>query len=100
MIRRPPRSTLFPYTTLFRSLDIEAWLTRARERFLESYRGGLRQRGAPIDVDVDLLRAFEFEKECYEFIYAATYLPEWLWAPLEGMRALVRIAKARGSAER
>src|SRR3712207_3016964 len=24
MIRRPPRSTLFPYTTLFRSLDGEA----------------------------------------------------------------------------
>src|SRR2546427_1493107 len=24
MIRRPPRSTLFPYTTLFRSLDIDA----------------------------------------------------------------------------
>src|SRR2546427_2584890 len=24
MIRRPPRSTLFPYTTLFRSLPIEA----------------------------------------------------------------------------
>src|SRR3712207_6952572 len=24
MIRRPPRSTLFPYTTLFRSLDTEA----------------------------------------------------------------------------
>src|SRR5438094_1780864 len=27
MIRRPPRSTLFPYTTLFRSaLDEEKWL--------------------------------------------------------------------------
>src|SRR2546429_7134367 len=26
MIRRPPRSTLFPYTTLFRSLDfLSAW---------------------------------------------------------------------------
>src|SRR2546430_13421776 len=25
MIRRPPRSTLFPYTTLFRSLVEEAW---------------------------------------------------------------------------
>src|SRR3712207_7631193 len=25
MIRRPPRSTLFPYTTLFRSLKPEAW---------------------------------------------------------------------------
>src|SRR5258707_4184063 len=25
MIRRPPRSTLFPYTTLFRSADISVW---------------------------------------------------------------------------
>src|SRR5258706_11837978 len=25
MIRRPPRSTLFPYTTLFRSLHVFAW---------------------------------------------------------------------------
>src|SRR3712207_7487981 len=24
MIRRPPRSTLFPYTTLFRSMDVDA----------------------------------------------------------------------------
>src|SRR5258707_7038637 len=29
MIRRPPRSTLFPYTTLFRS--IEAWRNRRIE---------------------------------------------------------------------
>src|SRR5258708_22070004 len=28
MIRRPPRSTLFPYTTLFRSDDLEASLAR------------------------------------------------------------------------
>src|SRR2546422_6893958 len=27
MIRRPPRSTLFPYTTLFRSLDRQARVT-------------------------------------------------------------------------
>src|SRR5256885_3040729 len=27
MIRRPPRSTLFPYTTLFRSRTLEAILT-------------------------------------------------------------------------
>src|SRR3712207_7913630 len=25
MIRRPPRSTLFPYTTLFRSISDEEW---------------------------------------------------------------------------
>src|SRR5258708_29922065 len=28
MIRRPPRSTLFPYTTLFRSLRVHAHLAR------------------------------------------------------------------------
>jgi SOS-response transcriptional repressor LexA len=43
---------------------------------------------APIVVDPALIRAFEIEKECYEFIYAATYLPSWLWAPTEGMRGL------------
>src|SRR5258707_11427372 len=26
MIRRPPRSTLFPYTTLFRSVNFQSWL--------------------------------------------------------------------------
>src|SRR5688572_31992452 len=30
MIRRPPRSTLFPYTTLFRSIAGEADLPRSR----------------------------------------------------------------------
>src|SRR3989442_12017114 len=29
MIRRPPRSTLFPYTTLFRSLPLSAVIGRA-----------------------------------------------------------------------
>ena len=70
-------------------LDVEGWLRRSRERFLDAYRRRLRLLGAPIEVDVDLLRAFEFEKETYEFIYAATYLPEWLWAPREGMQGLV-----------
>src|SRR2546429_1232893 len=31
MIRRPPRSTLFPYTTLFRSHDPSAWAYFARD---------------------------------------------------------------------
>src|SRR3712207_7383957 len=30
MIRRPPRSTLFPYTTLFRSVPVERWAGAAR----------------------------------------------------------------------
>src|SRR2546422_8399518 len=37
MIRRPPRSTLFPYTTLFRSRiavgrDVEGWVAYDRSR--------------------------------------------------------------------
>src|SRR5436190_12500883 len=46
MIRRPPRSTLFPYTTLFRSeLAVEA-LGQARQDQLEQFaaHGGPRQR--------------------------------------------------------
>src|SRR2546426_1328622 len=35
MIRRPPRSTLFPYTTLFRSADERTAGVRARVESLE-----------------------------------------------------------------
>src|SRR2546430_15995786 len=49
MIRRPPRSTLFPYTTLFRSL------------------GGTR----PISVDVRLIAASNRDLE--EAIHAGTF---------------------------
>lgn len=70
-------------------LDVDGWRRRARERFLAAYRAGLREGGAPIEVDEDLLRAFEIEKETYEFGYAATYLPSWMWAPREGMARLL-----------
>src|SRR5258708_31717744 len=35
MIRRPPRSTLFPYTTLFRSC--RAWSTRSSSAAIEGF---------------------------------------------------------------
>src|SRR3989475_5032432 len=38
MIRRPPRSTLFPYTTLFRSPSAVGRSTDARDRFLREAR--------------------------------------------------------------
>src|SRR2546425_3910754 len=34
MIRRPPRSTLFPYTTLFRSVPDDVW-DQARKQFTD-----------------------------------------------------------------
>src|SRR3712207_7430641 len=45
MIRRPPRSTLFPYTTLFRSLVMEVTATPRVVR-------GDRSRGIPARRDV------------------------------------------------
>src|SRR3712207_7336599 len=61
MIRRPPRSTLFPYTTLFRSLDgpgVEVAVERAAGQFALDLRERLdrvvlpRQVDDPVDVAV------------------------------------------------
>src|SRR2546427_7138571 len=43
MIRRPPRSTLFPYTTLFRSLDLDV-VERLGEPRVEQLVGHAAQR--------------------------------------------------------
>ena len=69
-------------------LDLESWLRRARERFIDAYRAGLREAGAPIEFDAGLVRAFEIDKEVYEYVYASTWLPSWLWVPDESMRGL------------
>src|SRR2546427_5969347 len=45
MIRRPPRSTLFPYTTLFRSPLPRAGSARS---FAGGARGGRRLHGLPV----------------------------------------------------
>src|SRR3712207_9472780 len=52
MIRRPPRSTLFPYTTLFRSalhaLQLHDRRRRRPEPHRQGHRGGVRvDRGEP-----------------------------------------------------
>src|SRR2546422_4073785 len=55
MIRRPPRSTLFPYTTLFRSLleDYQAQLDDTGRGYLRRVRAATQRMGVLID---DLLR--------------------------------------------
>src|SRR3712207_7315259 len=64
MIRRPPRSTLFPYTTLFRSNAVDAHLQaglRVRQlRLLD--RGGARPRD-PRGRDRDRPRSEEHTSE-------------------------------------
>ena len=69
-------------------LDLDGWLRRSRERFLEGYREGLREARVWVDDDPALLLAFEVDKELYEVAYASTYLPSWLWAPTEGLLGL------------
>src|SRR2546426_9463179 len=44
MIRRPPRSTLFPYTTLFRSVFVEFWGEMMHDTGLRSINAGLYAR--------------------------------------------------------
>src|SRR5260370_1252159 len=46
MIRRPPRSTLFPYTTLFRSPDL-----RADTQIIDRAKGVLAHHAVTIDQD-------------------------------------------------
>src|SRR5258707_10886627 len=46
MIRRPPRSTLFPYTTLFRSVEPADLLLRDRNLQLNRYRTEFHARFA------------------------------------------------------
>src|SRR2546430_16928218 len=50
MIRRPPRSTLFPYTTLFRSLRGADFRLGERAGG-EPARGGAQARGAHLSTD-------------------------------------------------
>src|SRR3712207_8758260 len=62
MIRRPPRSTLFPYTTLFRSTwrawwpacrgDYEPVATVSRERLLSLRNGGATARNGRVAASV------------------------------------------------
>src|SRR3712207_7617550 len=59
MIRRPPRSTLFPYTTLFRSLIDE------NKRLLAYCDFGELENSMEITVDDD----FEFDKNLSDYIY-------------------------------
>src|SRR2546428_11486887 len=49
MIRRPPRSTLFPYTTLFRSSTHRRREIERREQVVEQRLGGLEERARGLE---------------------------------------------------
>src|SRR2546422_2939260 len=69
MIRRPPRSTLFPYTTLFRSLSSVRLLSNNPEKVEALERAGIRvvERipclAAPLDSTETYLRTKKRSEE-------------------------------------
>src|SRR3712207_7814505 len=74
MIRRPPRSTLFPYTTLFRSEDDQARALALAEEELDlahrwgtDHAIGMAQRGLGlVKGDIDLLAEGRSEEHTSE----------------------------------
>src|SRR3712207_9307637 len=75
MIRRPPRSTLFPYTTLFRSLDALTAKARGADLGERSYHGELDDLGRAIDEMRAMLvrqrRAFEEHRAAMQEIVSS-----------------------------
>src|SRR3989454_8417845 len=51
MIRRPPRSTLFPYTTLFRSIAIGLAHGSKERRRLRQFPGRAKAQHAELDLE-------------------------------------------------
>ncbi|MBA3970440.1 MAG: alpha-glucosidase C-terminal domain-containing protein [Gemmatimonadetes bacterium] len=69
-----------------------AWEREIRAQFLEGYREAAA--GAPfLPADPTLLRqllaVFEMEKAVYELGYEANNRPDWIWVPVEGIRAIM-----------
>src|SRR2546430_5557398 len=68
MIRRPPRSTLFPYTTLFRSPAVVVGAVvrqHQEERGRGSYRGGERRRDARVGTRVSQTTATRMTRRVF-----------------------------------
>src|SRR2546426_5867529 len=93
MIRRPPRSTLFPYTTLFRSAD-EELVTPSRIRLATAEHMVRTKRTAPhattfMEVDMtNIARWLDKHKEEFRQKngYGISYVPFVMKATSEGLR--------------
>src|SRR5256886_12310068 len=71
MIRRPPRSTLFPYTTLFRSNEYDS----ARMADVLNAGAGLIPTDDPAEADVLLMNTCSVREKAEEKVFSL--LGEW-----------------------
>ena len=75
---------------------VDEWLVAARASTLAAYRAGTGGDGAGVPSQPRLLHALEVEKELYEFVYSAMYLPAWRYAPAAGLRWLIQRGPVEG----
>ena len=67
---------------------VRVWIAEAQARFLDAYRRRLSERGCSDLLDDRLLRPFQVEQECREFLYAVRHLPRWRYVPDQALQAL------------
>src|SRR2546429_9987817 len=93
MIRRPPRSTLFPYTTLFRSHYLLATPFRYRPHISSRFRAPLE---AGVWYGAEVLRTALAEKSYWRlrFLLDSPATPDLKPVPHTAFRAAVRTAAA------
>src|SRR5204863_4188471 len=80
MIRPPPRSTLFPYTTLFRSIEVERFLVRDAHRGLQRVEAPALDRSEEHTSELqsrrDLVCRLLLEKKNAHHVRTSRRLPE------------------------
>jgi maltose alpha-D-glucosyltransferase / alpha-amylase len=72
-----------------------AWLQAVRESFVGSYRAAIAGSALAPDDPGDferVLAVFELEKAVYELGYEMNNRPDWLWIPVQGIRAITERA--------
>src|SRR5256885_9941251 len=83
MIRRPPRSTLFPYTTLFRSHEIELVWPGLTPPYLELFAWLEGRAEKPVNLDPAPFRpvmlAHAIEDADFANLEASDFVAEWKW---------------------
>ena len=69
--------------------EIELWIKKAQEKFQNAYLLNMpNPHENPFAVE-DLLLLFQFQQEFREFLYANSYLPNWVYVPDTALPALV-----------
>src|SRR2546427_9452421 len=102
MIRRPPRSTLFPYTTLFRSrgdVDAGGHIDRVAQGHCEGDRATVLQPGVAGDVELGAVVVGDRKRTGVNSRHRATADVHSTLAKREGLVGLYFVVCCRGYRE-